>query len=136
MDWDEDHNTFTDDWWVGYYILPIATASPMTVAKAPFMYSAIEGSTVLPGFMGPIGSEFSRTVTYNSVTMSNGVLTITMDRTTGAVVCSSTAKSKLPEGYTYTYEKIPYSNTEIWVHGHPYGMIELDMITGNWFWDD
>ena len=98
MDWDEDHNTFTDDWWVGHYILPIATASPMTVAKATFMCATIDTGTTLPGF-GSIDFAFFRTVSTSSVVITNGTITITMDRSTGVVTMTSTAKNNIP-GYT------------------------------------
>ena len=45
MDWDEGHNTFTDDSWVGHYILPIATASPIANGRQKSGRTTTSGST-------------------------------------------------------------------------------------------
>ena len=140
MDWDEGHNTFTDDSWVGHYILPIATASPMTVAKATFMCTAIDEDTTLPGF-GKLDFECDRIVTTSSVVMTNGTITITMNRSTGVVTITSTAKNNI-SGYTSNPSNFEFE--EGWmVHGmrwlwwkdlttNDQGMI--DMATGSLDW--
>ena len=98
MDWCPGE-VFTDDWWNAYYVLPIATSSPMTVAKAKFMCDVPDSSSILPGFGSMSGLNLSGSITDSSATFTNGVLTITMDRATGVISMTSTAKNNIP-GYT------------------------------------
>ena len=132
MDWDPEGEVFTDPWWNAYYVLPIATSTPMTVAKAQFMCDVINIDDRLPGVGHIDSSGFSSVVTSTTATFTNGVCTITQDRTTGAITMTSTAKNNLPSGYTYTYQKdAAYGPCYLLCYGFPDWIIELNMITGD-----
>lgn len=99
IDWDESHETYVDEQWSAYYVLPINTASPLTIAKSKFMYAAPNEYSDLPGFGSLDGSDLESTITDSSAILTNGTLTITMNRATGDVSITSTAKNNIP-GYT------------------------------------
>ena len=88
IDWDESHTTFVYAWGSAHYVLPITTATPMTVAKAKFMCSVPGEYATLPGFGSIGGLNLTRTVTDTSATLTNGTLTITA--TTGVFYANQT----------------------------------------------
>lgn len=99
IDWDESHETYVDEQWSAYYVLPIKTAAPMTLAKSKFMYAAVDEYSTLPGFGSLYGLDLYSTITDSSSILTNGTLTVTMNRATGDVSITSTAKNNIP-GYT------------------------------------
>ena len=135
MEWDPEGEVFTDAWWSAYYVLPIQAPTPMTVAKAAFMCDVIDIDRKLPGVEYINSSGFYSTVTNTTATFTNGVCTITQNRTTGTITMTSTAKNNLPSGFTYTYQRKSSSGEglcKLLCYGHSGGPIELDMITGNY----
>lgn len=99
IDWDESHKTYVDTSGGAYYVLPIKTTAPMTITKAKFMCSVPNEYATLPGFGSIDGIDLTRTITDSSAILTNGTLTITMNRVTGDISITSTAKNNIP-GYT------------------------------------
>lgn len=141
-DWDPDNKTYTDSWYEAHYVLPIATATPMTIAKATFMAKALSTGSDLPGIgyvirlMDLPDHPLVITATPTQSIATNGIMTVTLDRTTGVVTCTSNAKDYLPElpaGSSWSFTKGYTSGPNvIYCYGHPNGRIALKMWTGEW----
>ncbi len=99
IDWDESHKTYVGTRGSAYYVLPITTKAPMTIAKAKFMCAPPSEYSTLPGFGSIDGLDLTSTITNSSAILTNGTLTITMNRVTGDISITSTAKNNIP-GYT------------------------------------
>lgn len=136
IDWDESHETYVDEQWSAYYVLPINTASPLTIAKSKFMYAAPNEYSDLPGFGSIDGLGLTSTITNSSAILTNGTLTITMNRATGYVSITSTAKNNIP-GYTdnpdnFVFDQDGYGTIRLllWKNRTTGDAGMIDMVTG------
>lgn len=137
IDWDESHGTYVDTYWSAYYVLPIKTTSTLTIAKAKFMYATPEDYSDIPGFGSIDGLDLESTITDSSAILTNGTLTITMNRSTGEVSITSTAKNNIP-GYTdnpdsFVFYQSPDTTRYLyWKHLATGDDGDIDMATGTW----